>query len=413
MAIAFRQSASDAPELPDDWEMKTLGEIGEALIGLTYDPSRTSSRGTLVLRSSNIQDDQLSLADNVFVQMPIPDRIRTRSGDILICVRNGSSSLIGKCLLLDEQTAGLTFGAFMAVLRTPESRYVFHQFRSGAIKRQISEGLGATINQITNANLKSFQIPYPRSKEERDAIAGVLDDFDQAILSTSDLISKKAALKTAVARELLTGRRRLSGFHDEWVSRSLGDIGVWRGGATPSMANASFWEGGDIPWLSSGDIKQPRLRDSSQHITAVALHDSAAVLLPAGAVVLVTRSGILRKFLPVAKLEKPMAINQDLKAVVCRSDVDADFVLQLLTMNGPRILMTCLKTGTTVESMEHPWVLTYSLPMPKDPTEQRAIATVLSDMDSEIEALEARLAKTRDLKTAVAQELLSGRTRLV
>jgi len=136
--------------IPEDWKVKTLGEIGEALIGLTYKPSDVRSDGVLVLRSSNVYDGALRFDDNVFVEMDVPEKIMVMPGDILICVRNGSRDLIGKCAQIDKRAQGMTFGAFMAVFRSPFHNFVYHQFQSRVIKHQIREHLGATINQITN-----------------------------------------------------------------------------------------------------------------------------------------------------------------------------------------------------------------------------------------------------------------------
>ena len=138
--------------IPEDWNVVSLGDVGECIIGLTYKPVNVKSHGTLVLRSSNIQNGQLDFDDSVYVDSEIPERIRVIEGDILVCVRNGSRALIGKCALLDKRVARQTFGAFMSVYRTPNSGYIFQMFQSGLIKRQISENIGATINQITNGN---------------------------------------------------------------------------------------------------------------------------------------------------------------------------------------------------------------------------------------------------------------------
>jgi type I restriction enzyme S subunit len=121
---------SDVGVVPDGWTIRTLGEIGDSLIGLTYRPADVRPYGTLVLRSSNIQAGVLSFNDNVFVCSDVPDRIMVRTGDILICVRNGSRDLIGKCAQIDERAKGMTFGAFMAVFRTPFYKFLYHQFKS-------------------------------------------------------------------------------------------------------------------------------------------------------------------------------------------------------------------------------------------------------------------------------------------
>ncbi|MFC6619642.1 hypothetical protein [Deinococcus radiophilus] len=148
---------------PEDWEVKKLEEVGEALIGLTYSPSDVASEGILVLRSSNIQNGMLSFGDNVYVKSEVPDRIMVRTGDILICVRNGSRDLIGKSTVLDNRANGMTFGAFMSVFRSTYTKYLAHFFKSHIFLSQVEQHLGATINQITNASIYSFIAPLPLS----------------------------------------------------------------------------------------------------------------------------------------------------------------------------------------------------------------------------------------------------------
>ena len=192
-----------------EWEVKTLSEIGESLIGLTYKPGDVRDTGLLVLRSSNVFEGTLRFEDNVFVDVDVPERIIVRRGDILICVRNGSRDLIGKCARIDERAEGMTFGAFMAVFRTPFHNFVHHQFQSDVIKRQIHEHLGATINQITNKSLNSFQIPFPTDEEEQSAIAAILSDMDAGIAALETKLAKARDIKQGMMHNLLTGRIRL------------------------------------------------------------------------------------------------------------------------------------------------------------------------------------------------------------
>jgi type I restriction enzyme S subunit len=209
---AMQQLLTGQTRLPGfigEWETKHLGEIGDSLIGLTYRPSDVRSHGTLVLRSSNVQEGVLCFDDNVFVDVDVNERIMVRTGDILICVRNGSRDLIGKCAKIGQSVVGMTFGAFMAVFRTPFHNFVFHQFQSDVIKRQISAHLGATINQITNRSLNSFEIRIPRDAAEQEAIAGVLSDMDGELAALEARRAKTAALKQGMMQELLTGRTRL------------------------------------------------------------------------------------------------------------------------------------------------------------------------------------------------------------
>ncbi|GBE93161.1 restriction endonuclease subunit S [Nostoc cycadae] len=196
------------PGFSGEWEVKNLGEIGDCIIGLTYKPENVKENGLLVLRSSNIGDNQLKFDDNVFVDVAVPEKLITKQGDILICVRNGSRQLIGKNAIIDKDSEGFTFGAFMSVYRTKFYKYVFHAFQSNSIKRQIHENIGATINQITNKNLNSFQILLP-PLEEQQAIAQILSDMDAEIEGLEQKRDKYKAIKQGMMQELLIGKTRL------------------------------------------------------------------------------------------------------------------------------------------------------------------------------------------------------------
>ena len=141
--------------------------------------------------------------------MDIPDRLMVRPGDILICVRNGSRELIGKCAKIDDRCKGMTFGAFMAVFRTPFHAFVYHMFQSNVLKHQIHEHLGATINQITNKSLNSFKVPFPLDEAEQTAIAAILSDMDSELAALETKLAKDRQLKQGMMQELLTGRIRL------------------------------------------------------------------------------------------------------------------------------------------------------------------------------------------------------------
>src|SRR5690554_701157 len=101
--------------IPEDWEVKKLGEIGTVINGLTYSPDNIRDKGTLVLRSSNVQNRALSFEDNVYINTSNLKFNPVKKNDILICVRNGSKSLIGKNALIISQVEGEAFGAFMSI----------------------------------------------------------------------------------------------------------------------------------------------------------------------------------------------------------------------------------------------------------------------------------------------------------
>lgn len=198
---------------------------------------------------------------------------------------------------------------------------------------------------------------------------------------------------------------------EDWSVTSLGELGTWKGGMTPSMQNPAFWMNGSVPWISSGDVKTARLAETGKSITEVAVKQGTTTLLPANSILIVMRSGILRKYLPVATNTIPMAINQDIKALIPNRELSGDFLMHALIANGQNILSRCMKSGTTVESVEFRWLKAFKLSLPPLP-EQRAIATALSDMDALLAGLGRLIAKKRDLKQATMQALLNGRVRL-
>ena len=206
------------PGFDGEWNKRTLGELGDCIIGLTYSPSQIDESGTLVLRSSNIQNEVLRFDDNVRVVANIPEKLMVRQNDILVCVRNGSRALIGKCALINQSAIGMTFGAFMSVYRSEFGSFIFYQFQSDVIQEQINKNLGATINQITNKTMRLFEIDFPEDENERNAIVSILSDMDSEIDALEQRLDKARSLKTGMMQELLTGKTRLNTAKTEGVA---------------------------------------------------------------------------------------------------------------------------------------------------------------------------------------------------
>ncbi len=368
------------------WVTSTLGDLGEPIIGLTYSPSQISMDGTLVLRSSNIQNGQLALDDVVRVSAPIPERIRIRKGDILICVRNGSRPLIGKSLYLDERVAGETFGAFMSVFRSSLNPYLRFFFQSNSFKRQVDEHLGATINQITNASLRSFVASYPENGSERQTIAAALGDVEDHITALDRLIAKKRDIRQGMMQELLTGRTRLPGFASTWAIRKLGDLLSYRQPGQYLVASTEYVDAG-VPVLTAGK-------------SFVLGHTTE-------------RHGIFN--------ELPVIIFDDFTT-------DSKFVTFPFKAKSSAMKMLSAKTSVDLRwvyermqlidfvAVDHKrrWISEYSRIEVATPDleEQRALAAIAAEAQAEIDALKARLRSARAIRQGMMQELLTGRTRL-
>lgn len=399
--------------IPEEWDVKALGEIGDSLIGLTYDPSEVRDYGTLVLRSSNIQNGALCFNDNVFVETDIPERIMVRPGDILVCVRNGSKDLIGKSALIDERAMGMAFGAFMAVFRSEYGGFLYYVFQSDIFRKQVDEHLGATINQITNKSLNSFKVPFPPTQTEQRAIAQALSDVDALLAAQEQLIAKKRDLKQAAMQQLLTGKTRLPGFSGEWAEKKLGDlITHCSSGATPRRNRPEFFQG-DIKWITSGELNYNTITDTIEKISREAVAETNLKIHPIGTF-LMAITGLEAEGTRGACgiVGSPATTNQSCMAIFPTPELATEYLFHYYVFNGNTLAFQYCQ-GTKQQSYTAGIVKQLPIKLPPTRDEQIAIASALSDMDAEISALETRRDKTRQLKQAMMQELLTGKTRLI
>lgn len=196
----------------EPWVEKKLGDVVTNSIGLTYSPNNVKKYGTLVLRSSNIKNGKLIFEDNVFVEMSIPERAKVHTNDLLVCVRNGSKALIGKSAVITEDAEGMAFGAFMTILRANGIEQIFlnYYWQTDFIQKQVRDNMGATINQITNADISDFDIYVPSSLPEQQAIASILTSMDNELSALEAKRKKYEQIKRGMMQQLLTGKIRLA-----------------------------------------------------------------------------------------------------------------------------------------------------------------------------------------------------------
>lgn len=218
--LSTRKNSND---IPKGWRFITLEEVGSIVSGLTYSPTDIDENGTLVLRSSNIKDGVLEFNDNVYVNTNSLNFNSVQENDILICVRNGSKSLIGKNALISKEAEGVAFGAFMAVFRSSHSKYLFQLFDTDLYKNQVHKNLGATINSINGNDLKKFLFPLPSLPEEIK-IVSTLSKWDQAISITQKLINELKLRNKGLAQQLLSGEKRLKGRQGEWEEYKISEL---------------------------------------------------------------------------------------------------------------------------------------------------------------------------------------------
>ena len=156
----FIEMFGDPVRNEKSWDVVKLSEIAEFFNGLTYRPDDVGA-GTIVLRSSNIQDGELDFSDIVRVRTNIRERLFVRTGDLLMCSRNGSAKLVGKVAPIGALNEPMTFGAFMMIIRSSMPEYLMTYFRTEAFREQIKTGATTTINQITATMLNKVRLPLP------------------------------------------------------------------------------------------------------------------------------------------------------------------------------------------------------------------------------------------------------------
>ncbi|MGT8839353.1 restriction endonuclease subunit S [Vibrio cholerae] len=418
-------------KLPSEWEMKTLGELGTCHIGLTYKSDNVVSEGgTLVLRSSNIQQSRLVFDDNVFVNMDVPSKLKVCYGDILICVRNGSRSLIGKSAVIEQEHAieNLTFGAFMSVYRTDHHDYVRHLFHSDMYYRQIRNNLGATINQITNKNLNSFTFPFPKSSAERNKISEVLSTIDKKINLIDQKIAETEKLKTGLMQKLFSegvGVQDSDGNwqpHSEFQDSPFGKVPSSWALETLEQRLDVIKDGthfspkskeGPCKYLTSKNIRFGELDLTNISYISQEEHDRIYKGSPVKyGDILLTKDGANTGNAAINTLEEPFSLLSSVAYLRgSEKDVDHGYLLQLLLSPKGQSMMKSAMAGQAITRLTLKKIGAFVLPFaPID--EQNEIERILSTVDKKLQLLKKQKSETQQLKKGLMQKLLTGEWRV-
>ena len=201
-------------DIPQEWDIVKMKHLGRCRNGLTYSPENVVDEeiGTLVLRSSNIKDGKLMFSDNVFVNNDIREELMVKQGDILICSRNGSRSLIGKNAIIPKNLVA-TFGAFMMIFRCDKPEYVRYILSSQIFSYYLGTFLTSTINQLTADNFNNMQVVYCQDEREQVEIITYLDhkcaEIDRLIAAKEQLLTELESYKKSVIYEYVTGKKEI------------------------------------------------------------------------------------------------------------------------------------------------------------------------------------------------------------
>jgi len=398
--LRFREFRDDG-----DWEEKELNKLGSLVSGLTYSPDDVQESGLLVLRSSNIQNGAISLEDKVYVTPDIKGVNLSQPNDILICVRNGSKSLIGKNALIPEGLSICTHGAFMTVFRSKSWKFVFQLFQTKAYQKQVDGDLGATINSINGSHLMKYKFVVP-SPEEQQKIADCLSSLDELIEAEDQKLEALQRHKKGLMQELFPSegqtlpKRRFPEFQSspEWEEKTLAELGRFIGGGTPSKSVAEYWQG-EFPWISSSDLSENDIHNVSitKFITNEAIKESATKVVPKGSVLFVSRVGVGK----LAINNQDLCTSQDFTSFVLKETCNYYLAYYFL---AKKELLIGLGQGTSIKGFSKNDIEDFKINIPSQKEQQR-IADFLSSIDDLITAQTKKLESLRLHKKGLMQQL--------
>lgn len=404
-------------ELPVDWKVASLDALDPVVTsGSRGWAAYYAESGAIFLRITNLSRSRIypSVDDLKYVVIPEDNsegaRTALQIGDVLISITAdiGMIGWVSPTLSLPAYV-----NQHIALVRVPSeranSRYLAY-FLAGAASQRRFKALtdaGAKAGMSLAGVRQQVLVALP-SPEDQQAISEALSDADALIESLSRLLAKKRQIKQGAMRELLTGKRRLPGFRDPWGCAKIGDFTDCTAGGTPSTNIETYW-GGDIPWMSSGELNLKQVHGVERRITEAGLKNSSTKWLPTGCV-LVGLAGQGKTRGTVAMNRIPLCTNQSIAAIFPVSSFDSEFLYFNLESRYEELRELSAGDGGR-GGLNLQLIRNLEVPAPHL-TEQRAIAQVLTDLDLDIAAVEGRLAKARDIKQGMMQALLTGRIRL-
>lgn len=392
---------SEIGVIPEDWKLNNVGSLTQSVAsGRSHVESQFGDYpvygSTGILGQSNRYD---------------------YTGNAILIARVGANA--GKLAIVDGQY-GVTDNTI--IIKPKISVYINFLWRQLDAQHLNSLVFGSGQPLITGSQIKNLVIPLPPTLAEQQAIAEALSDADALIESLEQIIAKKLQIKQGAMQELLTGKRRLPGFEGEWDLKPLGDLFTFSGGFTASRDQLSN-EG--YCYLHYGDIHMSNksfvdVRPEYQDIPKLDIplkRVSSSSLLDDGDIVFVDASedveGASRHVVIINKDEIPFI--SGLHTIVAKSktnELHYQYRRYCFQTANVKRQFRFFAVGTKVTGISKINIARVTIPIPSI-SEQIAIAAILSDMDTEISALELKLAKTRLLKQGMMQELLTGRIRLI
>ena len=389
--------------IPEEWDVSTVGREFEIKLGKMLDAEKNVGVPKPYLGNRAVQWDRIDISDLPTVPMSRADikRFRLQKGDLLAC----EGGEVGRAAIWDAPIEECYYQKALHRLRPLRG---FDSRLMVALLRQWSDR-GLLANYVTQTSIahlpreKFVEVPMPvPPPPEQRAIAGALSDVDELIGGLDQLIAKKRDLKQATVQQLLTGQTRLPGFSGKWEVKRFAEL------AFPRRERVDPRRTGVHEFC----VELEHIKSASGVLlgsTSTGDQSSLKSVFCSGDVLFGKLRAYLRKYWLATR------------SGVCSTEI------WVFVPNGRLIttafLFQLIKTDQFIEAASNAYgthmprsdwniVKNYKMQLPPLP-EQTAIASVLSDMDAELAALEQRRDKTRALKQGMMQELLTGRTRLV
>lgn len=393
-------------EVPENWVWVRLGAVCFFENGYAFKSDKFSSeKGIPVIRISNIKENNVDLDDCIkTLEENIDEKYIVHQGDLLIAMSGATTGKNGVYMSANIAYLNQRVGN----IKVKNKELLIEKFRNFYIANIQNEILntayGGAQPNISSQKMSVMTFPLPPLSEQQRIVERIEELFaklDEAKERLQEVAESFAVRKAAILHKAFTGEltqqwRRENGVSDEsWEEKKLGEVGSWLGGGTPSTSREEYWENGNILWITSKDMKSAVIEDTLMKVNEIGVKNSSANYIEKPALLVVMRSGILRRTFPVAMVKKPFTVNQDLKAIIPDKD-DLEFLYWMLLSNEQRILDTCMKNGTTVESINSNALknLTFKCPTL---SEQHEIVRLIDDL----------LARERKAQQATEQALAS------
>lgn len=406
----------------ETWPLRPLGELFEIGAGKTMSAAaRDGVEKTPFLRTSNVLWDEIDLTK--VDEMAIPPHELSgkllRPGDLLVC----EGGEIGRAAIWNGEQDVMSFQNHLHRLRPladdVDPRFYVYFLQCGFTQLGIFEGAGnkTTIPNLSRNRLAALDVPHPDIDEQRDivrALARVRDSMKLHDRSTSLAQDLKRAAMRALFTKGLRGEAQketeIGPVPESWELRSVLDLCDIRSGGTPRKSVPEYWIG-DIPWVSGKDLKAPTLDDAIDHVSAEGI-EAGSRLAPAGTVLVLVRGMGLAKDLPVAVISRPMAFNQDIKALVSRGDFSGKFLRSAIYVHKDRLLAKIVPSAHGTMTLNLNDIETFMVPCPADPIEADEIVAVLDAIDRKIDLHRRKRAVLDELFKALLHKLMTGEIRV-